>query len=75
MLSNICIGEIRNNVGYEDFAKVFNVFSYAPFFEEWSSEMVLNVYNSFNIKDGCIFGYYIEDECVGILTLHPIIEG
>ena len=66
-------GEIRSNVSYVDFAKVFNVFSYAPFFEEWTAEMVLEVYNSFKVKDGFIFGYYLDDECVGILTLRPFI--
>ncbi len=75
MFSNICVGEIRDNVSYEDFAKVFKVFTYAPFFEDWSSEMVLNAYNTFKVKDGYIFGYYFEDECVGILTLRPIIPG
>lgn len=77
MLSNKILnnGEIRSNVSYDDFAKVFKVFSYAPFFEDWSPEMVSKVYNSFNIKDGCIFGYYIDDECVGILTLRPFTPG
>lgn len=78
MLSNnkkLLNGEIRSNVSYEDFAKVFNVFTYAPFFEDWSPEMVSEVYNSFNVKDGCIFGYYLDDECVGILTLRPFIPG
>lgn len=77
MLSNknLCNGEIRSNVSYEDFAKVFKVFSYAPFFEDWSPEMVSNVYNSFNVKDGSIFGYYIDEECVAILTLRPFTPG
>lgn len=77
MLSNkkLCKGEIRSNISYEDFAKVFNVFTYAPFFEDWSSEMVLNLYNSFKVKDGIIFGYYLNEECVGILTLRPSIPG
>lgn len=77
MLSNEKLhnGEIRNDVGFEDFATVFEVFSGAPFFEDWSPEMVLDVYNSFRVKDGCIFGYYIDGKCVGILTLRPFIPG
>ena len=75
MLSKNYVGEIRSNVSYDDFAKVFKVFSYAPFFEDWSSETVSKVYNSFSVKHGCIFGYYYGDECVGLLTLRPIIEG
>lgn len=77
MLSNknLCNGEIRSNVSYEDFANVFKVFSYAPFFEDWSPEMVLDAYNSFNVPDGIIFGYYLDGQCVGILTLRPFTPG
>lgn len=75
MLSKICAGEIRNNVSYEDFKKVFKVFSYAPFFEDWSPEMLSEVYDSFKVEDGSIFGYYYNGECVGILTLRPIVNG
>ena len=75
MLSKISTGKIRNNVSYDDFTKVFKVFSYAPFFEDWSSEMVSDAYNSFDVEDGYIFGYYVEGQCVGILTLRPIVVG
>lgn len=78
MLSNdkkLLNGEIRSNVSYEDFAKVFKVFSYAPFFEDWSPQMVSQAYHSFDVKDGNIFGYYLDDKCVGILTLRPSIHG
>ena len=66
-------GIIRGNVGFEDFLNVFLVFCGSPFFEYWTTEMVLDVYNSFNVKDGFIFGYYLNNKCVGILTLRPII--
>ena len=71
------IGEIRNNVNYEDFASVFKVFTSAPFFEDWTSEMVLNAYHSLDVKDGIIFGFYLKDsnECVGLLTLRPAVDG
>lgn len=72
---NLCKGEIRSNISYEDFANVFKVFSYSPFFEDWSSEMVSEAYNSFHVKDGSIFGYYLDGKCVGILTLRPFIPG
>ena len=77
MLSNEIIlhGEIRNNVNFEDFATVFKVFSYGPFFEDWSPEMVYKKYNSFHIKDGFVFGYYLDGKCVAILTLRPFIPG
>lgn len=77
MLSNknLCNGEIRSNVSYEDFANVFKVFSDAPFFEDWSPKMVLEDFNSFNVKDGTIFGYYLDGKCVGILTLRPFTPG
>jgi len=77
MLSNEKLrnGEIRDNVSPEDFAAVFKVFSYAPFFEDWSPEMVLEEYHSFQVKDGSIFGYYIDGKCVAILTLRPFVPG
>lgn len=75
MLSAIATGEIRNNVNYEDFANVFKVFSYAPFFEDWSTSMVSDVYTSFDVEDGSIFGYYLDNNCVGILTLRPMVNG
>lgn len=77
MLSNknLVNGEIRSNVNYKEFANVFMVFSGPPFFEEWQPEMVLETYKSFNVKDGSIFGYYLDNRCVGILTLRPFIPG
>lgn len=68
-------GEIRSGVSYEDFAKVFKVFSYAPFWEAWTPEQVLKTYNSFQIEDGIIFGYYIDGNCAGILSLRPFVYG
>ncbi len=70
-----CNGVVRNNVSYEDFAKVFKVFGHAPFFEKWTPEMVRETYESFNAKDGEIFGYYVNDECAGIVTIHPMVKG
>lgn len=68
-------GEIRNNISFEDFATVFKVFSDGPFFEAWSPEMVFQKYNSFDVKDGFIFGYYLDGKCVAILTIRPFIPG
>ena len=77
MLSNknLCNGEIRNGIGYEDFAKVFKVFTFAPFFEDWKPEQVLETYNTFSVKDGSVFGYYLDEKCVSILTLRPFTPG
>lgn len=68
-------GIIRNNVGFEDFAKVFKVFESFPFFEKWSQEDLINEYESFK-NGGIIFGYYTEDgTCAAILTMKPYEPG
>ena len=69
-----CNGVIRDNVSYNDFANVFRVFAYAPFFEKWTPEMVKETYDSFNVTDGNIFGYYVKDKCAGIVTIRPMIK-
>ena len=70
-----CNGTIRNDVTISDFRTVFNVFSFGPFFEKWTPEQVLETYESFNVKDGNIFGYYINGKCVGIISICPHVPG
>lgn len=68
-------GEIRSNISFEDFAPVFKVFEGYPFCESWSTEAMLREYNSFQVQDGIIFGYYLDGKCVGILTFRPLVPG
>lgn len=70
-------GEIRDNVSYVDFSKVMKSFTYAPLFEEWSSQKMLKEYESTrNKKDSFIFGYYLENgECVAVATIRPFTPG
>ena len=65
---------------YEDFVKVFTVFSGAPFFEYWSTQELHDEYKE--LKDGGeIFGYYLDDSNIaGLVTVlkgakksHPVI--
>lgn len=68
-------GTIRNDVGLEDFAKVFKVFESFPFFEKWSAKEIEEEYESFK-NGGVIFGYFAEDgACAGILTMKPYEVG
>lgn len=68
-------GVIRNGVSFEEFSTVFKVYEGYPFYESWSEEEVKAEYLSFEQEGGCIFGYYIDDKCVAILTLHPMVQG
>ena len=68
-------GEIRKEVSYEDFSKVFKVFAEYPFCESWDEEEVRKEYDSIYQKNGNIYGYFVDGECVSILTMYPIIRG
>lgn len=74
-LTNMAQGEIRNNVTFEEFVKVFKVYEDYPFYESWSQEELRDEYNSYFKNNGWIFGYYINEKCVAILTLYPMIKG
>ena len=68
-------GDIRDKVSLEEFARVFSVFKGYPFREMWTDEEIKDEYESFYKKGGYIFGYFVNDECVSILTLHPRTPG
>lgn len=68
-------GNIRSNVNFKDFVKVFKEFESFPFFEKWSKEDLIKEYESFQ-NGGIIFWYYIKgDICVAILTMKPYEQG
>lgn len=71
----IAKGQIRTDVSFEEFATVFKVYEGYPFYESWSENEVKEEYLSYEAKGGGVFGYYIDDKCVAILTLHPQVQG
>lgn len=68
-------GEIRENVTFEEFATVFKVYEGYPFYESWSEDELKEEYASFFKHGGWVFGYYLDEKCVAILTLHPMVKG
>lgn len=75
-MSNYCAsnGRIEKLVNYADFAPVFKVFEEFPFFESWKPGAIREEFDMF-MKEGEIFGYYLEQKCVGIVTLIPHKDG
>ena len=57
----------------EDFVTVFKVFRDAPYYEDWSDNMIIEEYNDL-YSNGHVFGYYLDDKCVGIITFRPMKE-
>lgn len=63
-----------------DFIDVYKVFRLPPYSEAWTDEMITEEYFVL-IKYGHVFGYYIDDRCVGIITCrkmfvsdgHPVL--
>ena len=55
----------------EDFIKVYNVFKNPPYYEAWTENMIRKEYEDL-YKDGYIYGYYLNDECVGLVTFRPM---
>ena len=75
MLKDLPPGEIRTGVSLGDYSEVFKVFADAPFFEYWAPEKIVKSYHDFDAEDAVIFGYYIGNECAGILALRPHVPG
>lgn len=71
---------IKNVDNYEEFKKVFSVFSGAPFFEKWTEDKLKYEYDYLK-KDGEIYGYYLDNhEIIGLVSIvfgaiknHPLI--
>ncbi len=68
-------GTVRDNVTFDDFAKVFRVFESFPFYEKWTLEEIRAEYESF-MNGGFIFGYFTHEGCcVAILTMRNYEPG
>lgn len=61
-------GQLRKEVTIEDFLEVFKVFSEYPFNEFWTKEEIKEQYYEI-INNGTVFGYYVGDKCVAVITL------
>lgn len=55
----------------DDFINVYKVFREAPYHEDWSDEAIIDEYNDLNAI-GFVYGYYIDNKCVGIITFRPM---
>lgn len=55
----------------EDFIEVFKVFRRAPYYEDWTDEIITEEYYDLH-KSGFIYGYYIDEKCVGLITFRPM---
>lgn len=69
------MGEIRNAVCLKDFITVYQVFQEEPFLENWEEDEIKKEYFSLLEKGALIFGYYKENNCIGIITMYPFIKG
>lgn len=56
-----------------DFIKVFKVFRDAPYYEDWTDEVITEEYNDL-YSNGHVFGYYLDGKCVGLITFRPMKE-
>lgn len=72
---------IQKLENFADFSNVFRVFESFPFFEKWTQDEIRNEFDC-NLKDGYIFGYYTDGQCVGFISMreqhpgeHPVHYG
>ena len=55
----------------EDFIKMYEVFKDQPYYEAWTENMIREEYEDL-YKVGHIYGYYLDGECVGLITFRPM---
>ena len=68
-------GEIRSNITYEEFKKVFMVFESYPYFLDLTDQFIIDEYNYFH-NGGYGYGYYTEEgQCVAFITMKPFKSG
>lgn len=75
MESNRVNEKIRVHVNYEDFKSVFKVYEKFRFGEGQAEEKISEEYTSIALKSGLVWGYYIDERCVSILTMYSQIYG
>ena len=57
----------------EEFKEVFKVFRGYPYNEKWPCEEIKQEFLELKEK-GKVFGYYIDNKCVGLITFYKMIE-
>ncbi len=55
----------------DDFINVFKVFRGAPYYEDWTDDLLVEEYNDL-VSTGFVYGYYIDNKCVGLITFRPM---
>lgn len=67
-MSNHANHEIREINDFCVFYNVYKTYTYPPYNEKWSEEEIEQEF--FKIKqNGTLFGYFIDDKCIGIIAL------
>jgi GNAT superfamily N-acetyltransferase len=61
---------IKDSVSYEDFSEVFKEFRKAPYFEDWTEQLLKEEYD-FLTTNGFIFGKYIDSQMIGLASYLP----
>ena len=56
-----------NKIG--DFITLYRVFELPPYEEAYSDEFLVEEYNNLRAL-GSVYGYYIDDKCVGLITYY-----
>lgn len=60
--------KIKKLESREDFKKVYQVFTEEPYNEEYTEEELDEIYDEY-MKNGFIYGAYINGECSGIIAI------
>ena len=64
---------IQKLENFSDYLNVFKVFESFPFFEKWTLDEIRNEFES-NVREGQIYGYYIDGKCVGFISMRNVHE-
>ena len=64
------IKEIYNE---EEFANIFKVFRGYPYNEKWPDDEIRQVFLELK-SNGKVYGYYLNNQCVGLITFYKMIE-
>ncbi len=54
-----------------DFIRMYEVFRDPPYYEAWTETMIREEYEDL-YRSGHVYGCYLDDECVGLITFRPM---
>lgn len=66
--------KIRSGLTFDEFSKVFGVFSPKPFYEKWSEESLRKEFELYKQKNSEMLGYFVDDVCAGLITIRPNVQ-